>query len=378
MRIRKTIGALATVLTFLVWSSNDCLALPGPPGPPPGGPPRLGPTGGFGPPRGLSVPGGIGGLPRPDGNLNGLSRPSAGINGPLQAKGASSRSEHPTGIGPNGLNGLGRGNGGTSRPEALGSGGGGRERPAGVGGLGSLARSSATAGKAPTYAMNHQALSEHANHVRDHYRGHECFRGDWWRRHSEAWRAHRWATAAAAYYYGSGGWSSYYGYCGYGDDTQPVYYDYGSDVVYQSTNVYINGEAVATQEQYAQQAASIAETGSHASVSQEDEWLALGVFAMVQGEQASGNDIFHLAVNKSGVLRGNYYNALSDTTLPVCGSVDKATQRAAWTIGDRKEPIFEAGFANLTSSETTMLVHFDMERAQQWTLVRIEPSAEPK
>jgi len=27
--------------------------------------------------------------------------------------------------------------------------------------------------------------------------------------------------------------------------------------------------------------------------------------------------------------------------------VDKKTQRAAWTVGDRKEPIFEAGIASL-------------------------------
>jgi hypothetical protein len=47
-------------------------------------------------------------------------------------------------------------------------------------------------------------------------------------------------------------------------------------------------------------------------------------------------------------VRGNYYNALSDTTLAVYGSVDKKTQRAAWTVGDRKEPAYEAGFANLT------------------------------
>ena len=47
-------------------------------------------------------------------------------------------------------------------------------------------------------------------------------------------------------------------------------------------------------------------------------------------------------------------------------------------IGDHKEPIFEASLANLTKSETTMLVHFSKESTQQWTLVRIDPSAEPK
>jgi len=58
--------------------------------------------------------------------------------------------------------------------------------------------------------------------------------------------------------------------------------------------------------------------------------------------------------------------------------VDRKTQRAAWTVGDRNEPVFEAGMANLTRPQTTMLVHFGKERAQQWTLVRIEQSDEPK
>ena len=93
---------------------------------------------------------------------------------------------------------------------------------------------------------------------------------------------------------------------------------------------------------------------------------------MVQGEQTSGNDLFQLAVNKAGVIRGNYYNALSDTTLPVYGSVDKKTQRAVWTVGDRKDTTYEAGFANLSKAETTMMVHFGKGKSQQWTLVRIE------
>jgi hypothetical protein len=129
---------------------------------------------------------------------------------------------------------------------------------------------------------------------------------------------------------------------------------------------------VGTQQEYAQQAETIADTGKKAEAAKDEEWLSLGVFSMVQGEQVNGNDLFQLAVNKAGTIRGNYYNALSDTTLPVYGSVDKKTQRAAWTVGDKKEPIYEAGFANLTKAETTMLVHFGKDRTQQWTLIRME------
>ena len=97
-----------------------------------------------------------------------------------------------------------------------------------------------------------------------------------------------------------------------------------------------------------------------------------------RASSTDSNDLFQLAVNKAGTIRGNFYNVLSDTTLPVYGSVDKKTQRAAWTVGDKKEPIYEAGFANLTKSETPMMVHFGKDRSQQWTLIRVEQPAEKK
>src|SRR5262249_12143367 len=104
----------------------------------------------------------------------------------------------------------------------------------------------------------------------------------------------------------------------------------------------------------------------------EEEWLSLGVFAMVQGDEKTSNHIFQLAVNKQGVIRGNYYDAVMDNTSALVGSVDKKTQRAAWTIGDRKTPVYEVGIANLTKNETTMMVHYGKDRSQQFALIRIE------
>jgi len=239
------------------------------------------------------------------------------------------------------------------------------------GSLSSLAKSGGLPEQLSTVPINQQALSNLADHVRTNYDLYR-FSDDWWNR-AAAWRATDW-VAAAVYSYPS--WGDCSGYGGYG--SEPAYYDYGSNVVYQGENVYVNGDAVATQEEYAEQAKNIAETGQQAQAATEDEWLPLGVFAMVQGNQSSSNDLFQLAMNKAGILRGNYYNALSDTTLPIHGSADRKTQRAAWTVGDRKEPIFEAGLANLTKSETTMLVHFGNGRTQQCSLVRIEQSTGPK
>jgi hypothetical protein len=78
------------------------------------------------------------------------------------------------------------------------------------------------------------------------------------------------------------------------------------------------------------------------------------------------------------VIRGNYYDAFTDTTLPVYGSVDRASQKAAWSVGDRKDVVYEAGIANLTKDETPALAHFGGGNTQQFVLVRLKrPEAKP-
>jgi uncharacterized protein (TIGR03000 family) len=130
-----------------------------------------------------------------------------------------------------------------------------------------------------------------------------------------------------------------------------------------------------TTEQYAQQAVTLADHGQQAQVPKTDTWQSLGVFALVQGDEKTANTIFQLAVNKAGIIRGTYYDGLTDTTKDVFGSVDKKTQRAAWTIGKDNKTVFETGFYNLTKDETPVLVHVGKDKTQQWMLVRM---AEPK
>jgi len=236
---------------------------------------------------------------------------------------------------------------------------------AGVG-LGQIARSNL--GGSYTRPLTGEALYNQGARIRSDFGHYDCFHDNWWNNYPGAWRAAAWTGAAAVW--NAATWDNCYSFCGY--PAEPVYYDYGSNVVYEGETVYVNGDSVGTQEQYAQQAIVIADTGKQAEASKEEEWLSLGVFAMIRGDRTDSNDLFQLAVNKAGAIRGNFYNVLSDTTLPVYGAVDQKTQRAAWTVGDKKEPIYEAGFANLTKSETTMLVHFGKDRTQQWTLVRVD------
>jgi hypothetical protein len=205
-------------------------------------------------------------------------------------------------------------------------------------------------------------------YVRTGFVHYNTFTPSWYRTYPNAWRAAAWTTAAAIWTGAT--WAALSSSCGY--PPQPVIYDYGTTLVYEGDQVYYEGEPVASAEEYSEQAIQIATHGAEVKPPDTEAWVALGVFAMVQGEEKDANDIFQLAVNKDGIIRGNFYNALSDTTVPVYGSVDKNTQRAAWTVGEKKGTVYETGIANLTEPETSMLVHFGKDRTQQWTLVRLE------
>jgi uncharacterized protein (TIGR03000 family) len=138
--------------------------------------------------------------------------------------------------------------------------------------------------------------------------------------------------------------------------------------------VYVNGQPGPTAAEYCQQAADLALTAPAAPPPEkkDEEWQPLGVFALVQGDQSDPSAVFQLAVNKAGIIRGNYYNILTDTTLPVRGAVDKKTQRARWVVGDQKTTVYDTGIANLTKDESPLLIHFGKEWTQEWLLVRIQ------
>jgi hypothetical protein len=107
-----------------------------------------------------------------------------------------------------------------------------------------------------------------------------------------------------------------------------------------------------------------------------DDWQPLGVFGLIQGDEQVAQRIFQLGINKAGIIRGNYYDAVADNTLPVYGSVDQKSQRAAWSIGEKKDIVFEAGLNNLTQDQSTVLVHFGKDRTDQMALVRLPEPAD--
>jgi hypothetical protein len=218
-----------------------------------------------------------------------------------------------------------------------------------------------------TYYRSTTAIRTQGTYVRRSVSAYPCFRAGWYRSTPGAWVAGGWAAGAV---WRAAAWNSCASYCGI--VAEPIYYDYGSSVSYLSEGVYLDGDRIATVEQYDAFADDLAAAGRDAKAPKDEEWLPLGVFALAQGDENTANTVFQLAVNKKGVIRGNYYDAVLDASYEVYGSVDKKSQRAAWTVGDRKTPVYEAGIANLTRESTTMLVHYGKGRTSQFVLVRLE------
>ena len=120
-----------------------------------------------------------------------------------------------------------------------------------------------------------------------------------------------------------------------------------------------------------EQAVQIAESGQQ-DVADDEEWQSFGVFGLIQGDEQEADKVLQLGASKDGVVAGNYYDTLTDTTMPITGSVDQKSQRVAWTVGDNSTVVYETGVGDLTKDELTVLIHFGNEKGQQWTMIRLE------
>jgi hypothetical protein len=211
-----------------------------------------------------------------------------------------------------------------------------------------------------------------ATYVRGGYRG-PSFTAGWYRGY-RAWQPVRWRAGNV---WTAPVWAPLAGYCGI--TAAPIVYDYGSNVVIENNAVYVDGESTVTAPEYAAQATEFANQGREAPVDKDEEWQPLGVFGLIQGEEKESTNIFQLAINKAGIVRGNYYNAVADQNHPVYGSLDRKSQRVAWSIGDKKTVVFETGLGNLTQEQTSVLVHYGNDQTKQMMLIRFEePEGEAK
>ena len=236
--------------------------------------------------------------------------------------------------------------------------------------------SAAKAGGGAAYAGYHQTeavsgsvYAARGAAVRTSYSGgYGMYGQSWYGAHPGAWAPTGWTAGQA---WNAAAWPAVGASLGWSDGVQPVVYNYGDNVTYQSDQVYYGNQPFATADEYYQQASNLAASAPVADPNS-GQWMPLGVFALVQKDQSDPHYVMQLAVNKSGALAGNYSDLISGTNVPIQGAVDKSTQRVAWTVGANKNTVGETGLYNLTRDESPALIHIGKDRTQQWTLVRLK------
>ena len=336
--------------------------------------------GGAGAPGGGARPsmgGGGGGYRPPSGGSGGASRPGEGGSG----------QNRPSGNTRPGEGGSGQYRGDNTRP---GEGGSGQYRPGdntrpGEGGSGQYRPGDG--GRTPgefhpeqfnqynhnntninnMHGWSNTNLNNHGNDVRNNFYHNNSWNNNYYSAHFNNW----WGGGYAGGGFWAGlGFGALTSWCTMAVMARP--YNYGTNVVYQGDTVYYNSEPVGSRQDYYQQASDLASQGKEATPPKETEWQQLGVYALSKNQDKDSSNMIQLAVSRDGIIRGNFYNSVLDTTLPISGKVDKETQRAAWSVGDKKEVVYEAGMKNLTMDQTPVLVHFSAKKSEQMVLVRLK------
>lgn len=220
-----------------------------------------------------------------------------------------------------------------------------------------------------------------------------CFTPNWIGHYPNAWWPGKWAVATTAW--AAATWPYASAYCGC--TGEPTYYDYGSNVTYEDGNVYMGDQPVATAQEYYDQADQIAQAGSSADSSSDnpannantestaenaddnEEWIPLGVFAVIAEEDQTHTDkVLQLALNREGVIRGNFQDLLTDKLTPVSGAVDKSSQRVSLKLEGNDSVIVETGLYNLTNDEVPILVHIGPDRQEGRVLIRLQQPADER
>ena len=180
-----------------------------------------------------------------------------------------------------------------------------------------------------------------------------------------------------------------------------------TNVTYEGDNVYINGQPSGTAAQYYDQAQQLAaqatsqptytnyssyyanlpygnqtnanpnpnpytNTNTNTNAADPNEkWEPLGVYALAEPGQTESNMLFQLAINKAGIIRGNYMNQLTNEKSQVYGALDKKTQRISWTIGQNNTTVFDTSLSTLVKPDSQVLVHYSPTNTQEMALIRM-------
>lgn len=207
-------------------------------------------------------------------------------------------------------------------------------------------------------AVDPATAKSRAESVRSSLEGRtQPFTPGWYAEHPNAWQythpyAEWWAVAGVV------GLSNWLGY--------PVYAGGSTTATTSSaTTTTATGTTTAAVE-------SSASAASEAAAPPADlEWLPLGVFATAPKGAAQAHVYQQLAVSKKGELKGNYYDAISNTVQPVSGAIDRETRKATWTVGKSGGASFETTLDGLVKTPSSVTMKSGGS-VQEWELVQVQ------
>jgi hypothetical protein len=101
-----------------------------------------------------------------------------------------------------------------------------------------------------------------------------------------------------------------------------------------------------------------------------EKWEPLGVYSLCEPGQKQSTTLFQLAINKEGVVRGNYMNEITNEKAQVHGALDKKTQRISWTIGSNPETVFSTSLQELMKENSKVVVQFGPAKTQEMAFIR--------
>jgi hypothetical protein len=183
---------------------------------------------------------------------------------------------------------------------------------------------------------------DRADEVRDRIRDRrdDLFDDDWWER--RAWYRGPILVSNPWWWWWPARWGSVNVFINAGW-SEPIPYDYGTDVIYDEDVVYVRGEPVGSRMEYSRGIVELANPAvpaiAEAPVT-EETWQPLGVWALVQEDQGDAIMFFQLSLNKEGLISGAYSNLMSGEELPIAGKVDRTTQRACLAYWKREGESF--------------------------------------
>ena len=79
-----------------------------------------------------------------------------------------------------------------------------------------------------------------------------------------------------------------------------------------------------------------------------------------------------LAISQDGTISGTFLNRAAEVTLPLLGSLDRTTQRAAWKVGEEDAIVMETQLESLTQDQSTILMYFEEGVTESWWMFRID------